>query len=38
MLTKQTIALLGDGPIVDQNKDCTNVPKLEIVDSVLLHL
>ena len=37
MLTNETMALLGDGPIVDQNKNCKNVPKLEQVRSVLLH-
>ena len=37
MLTNETIALLGDGPIVDQNKNVQNVPELEQVHSVLLH-
>ena len=29
MLTNETMALLGDGPIVDKDKDGQNVPKLE---------
>ena len=29
--------LLGDGPIIDQNKNGVNVPELEQVYSVLLH-
>ena len=36
MLTNETIALLGDGPIVDTNKNGKNVPGLEKVHSVLL--
>ena len=37
MLTNEKLALLGDGPIVDQNKSGKNVPKLEQVLSLLLH-
>ena len=37
MLTNETMALLGDGPIVDRDKNGQNVPELEQVDSVLLH-
>ena len=37
MLTSETMALLGDGPIVDTNKNGKNVPELEKVSSVLLH-
>ena len=37
MLTNETIRLLGDGPIVDTNKNSENVPKLEQVRFVLLH-
>ena len=31
------MALLGDGPIIDTDKNGKNVPKLEQVRSVLLH-
>ena len=37
MLANETMALLGDRPIFDQNKNGVNVPKLEQVHSVLLH-
>ena len=37
MLLNETMALLGDGLIVDQNKDGVNVPELEQGHSVLLH-
>ena len=37
MLPNEAMALLGDGPIVDQNKNDVNVPELERVHSVLLH-
>ena len=37
MLTNKTMALLGVGPIIDQNKNGVNVPELEQVQSVLLH-
>ena len=34
MLTNKTMALLGDGPIVDQDENSRNVPELEQVRSV----
>ena len=37
MLTNETMTLLGDGSIVDINKNGKNVPELEKVSSVLLH-
>ena len=37
LLTNETMKLLEDGPIIDQNKNCTNIPELKIVESVLLH-
>ena len=37
LLTNETMKLLGDGPIIDTDKNCVNVPELEIVHSVLLH-
>ena len=37
LLTNEAIKLLGDGPIIDQNKNDKNVPELEKVTSVLLH-
>ena len=37
MLTNETMKLLGDGPIVDPNKNVANVPQLERVHTVLLH-
>ena len=37
MLTNKTMALLGDGPIVDQNKNGQSVPELEQQHSILLH-
>ena len=37
LLTKETMKLLGDDPIIDQNKNSKNVPELDQVDSVLLH-
>ena len=36
MLTNETMDLLGDGPIVETNKDGRNVPELEQFHSVLL--
>ena len=38
MLTNEAIDLLGDGPIADEDKNSKNVPKLEQVTSVLVHL
>ena len=29
--------LLGDGPIIDKDKNSSNVPKLEVVTTVLVH-
>ena len=37
LLTNETIKFLGDGPIIDQNKNGVNVPELEEMHSVLLH-
>ena len=37
LLTNETMALLGDGPIIDTNKNGDNVPELEQVHSVLIH-
>ena len=37
LLSNHTVKLLGDGPIIDKNKDGDSIPKLELVDVVLLH-
>ena len=37
LLTNDVIRLLGEGPIIDTNKNGVNVPELEIVESVLVH-
>ena len=37
LLTNETMKLLGDGPVIDTNKNGDNVPELENVHSVLLH-
>ena len=37
MLTNETMKLLGDGPIIDRDKNSTNLPQLEIVTNVLVH-
>ena len=37
LLTNETINLLGDGPIIDQNNNGKNVPELQRITSVLLH-
>ena len=37
LLTKQTQKLLGDGPVIDKNKNSKNVPHLYKVEYVLLH-
>ena len=37
MLKNETMALLGDEPIIDANKNGKNVPELEKKHSVLLH-
>ena len=36
--TNETMRLLGDGPLVDANKNGQNVPELEIVHLVLIHV
>ena len=36
LLTNETMKLLGDGPIIDKDKNGDNVPELENVHSVLL--
>ena len=36
LLTNETMRLIGDGPIIDTTKNGENVPKLEIVRSVLV--
>ena len=37
LLTNGTMKLLGDGPMIDTNKNDNNVPELEQLHSVLLH-
>ena len=37
LLTIETIRLLGNGPIIDKEKNGNNVPELEQIHSVLLH-
>ena len=37
LLTKETQKLLGDGPLIDKDKNSKNVPQLDQVESVLLH-
>ena len=37
LLSNETMGLLGDGPIIDKDKNSKNVPELDRVDSVLLH-
>ena len=37
LLVNETMKLLGDGPIIDQNKYSTNLPQPEIVTTVLVH-
>ena len=37
LVTKETQTLLGDGPIIDKDKNSTNVPQLDQVEYVLLH-
>ena len=36
LLSNQTIKLLEDEPIIDTYKNGVNVPKLEVVDTVLI--
>ena len=35
--TSQTEKLLGDGPVIDKDKNSKNVPQLDQVEYVLLH-
>ena len=37
LLTKETQKLLGDGPLIDKDKNSKNVPQLNQVEYVLLH-
>ena len=37
LLTKETQKILGDGPLIDKNKNSKNVPQLDQVEYVLLH-
>ena len=37
MLKNEAKGLLGDGPIIDQDKNGRNAPEIEQVHSVLLH-
>ena len=37
LLTNETMSLLGDGPIIDKNKNSDNVPEIEQVRSVVVH-
>ena len=37
LLTRETQKLLGDGPIIDENKNSKNVTQLDQVEYVLLH-
>ena len=37
LLTNETMRLLGDGPIIDKDKNENNVPELKNSDSVLVH-
>ena len=37
LLTKETQKILGDGPLIDKNKNSDNVPQLDKVEYVLLH-
>ena len=37
LLTDETMKLLGDGPIIEQDKNSVNLPQLEIVTTVLVY-
>ena len=37
LLTNETMKLLGDGPIINKDKNGDNVPELDQVHSVLMH-
>ena len=36
-MTNETTKLLGDGRIIDRDKNSSNVPKLEVVNTVFVH-
>ena len=37
LLSKETQKLLGDGPLIDKNKNSDNAPQLDQVEYILLH-
>ena len=37
LLSNETMRLLGDGPTIDRDKNSSNVPKLEVVNTILVH-
>ena len=37
LLSNETMQLLGDGPTIDRDKNSSNVPKLEVVNTILVH-
>ena len=37
LLSRETQTLLGDGPLIDKNKNSNNVPQSDQVESILLH-
>ena len=37
LLSNETMQLLGDRPIIDRDKNSSNVPKLEVVETILVH-
>ena len=37
LLSNETMKFLGDGPVIDKDKNSSNVPKLEVVTTVLVH-
>ena len=37
LLAKETQKLLGDGPVIDEDKNSKNVPQLDQVQYILLH-
>ena len=37
LLSKETQKLLGDGPVIDKDKNSKNIPQLDQVEYVLLH-
>ena len=36
-MINETIKLLGDGPVIDRDKNSSSVPKLEVANTVLVH-